>query len=182
MPLIETVPPEDPTELDDALLALESGWFGWLVVTSAAAVPVLVDRAQESAGQPAAAAADGQVRVAAIGPGTARALRDVGVEPDLVPRGRSTSRGLVEAFPAPTEPGRVLFPRGDLAATTVVAGLGARLGRDRRRRLPDRAGRPPRRRSCAGAGGRHHPRGAAHVGQHGPRSWPPGWVRRRRPP
>ena len=31
VPLIETVPPEDPTELDDALLALESGWYAWLV-------------------------------------------------------------------------------------------------------------------------------------------------------
>lgn len=123
VPLIETVPPEDPTELDDALLALESGWFGWLVLTSAAAVPVLVDRAQESAGSLVQLLADGNVRVAAIGPGTARALREVGVEPDLVPRGRSTSRGLVEAFPAPTEPARVLFPRGDLAATTVVDGL-----------------------------------------------------------
>ena len=67
--------------------------------------------------------ADGHVRVAAIGPGTARALREVGIEPDLVPRGGSTSRGLVEAFPAPTDPARVLFPRGDLAATTVVDGL-----------------------------------------------------------
>jgi uroporphyrinogen-III synthase/uroporphyrinogen III methyltransferase/synthase len=123
VPLIETVPPEDPTELDDALLALESGWFGWLVVTSAAAVPVLVDRAQESAGSLVQLLADGGVRVAAIGPGTARALREVGVEPDLIPRGGSTSRGLVEAFPAPTEPARVLFPRGDLAATTVVDGL-----------------------------------------------------------
>ncbi|GEK21965.1 uroporphyrinogen-III synthase [Cellulomonas xylanilytica] len=123
VPLIETVPPEDPTELDDALLALESGWFGWLVVTSAAAVPVLVDRAQESAGSLPQLLADGHVRVAAIGPGTARALEEVGVEPDLVPRGRSTSRGLVEAFPAPTGPARVLFPRGDLAATTVVDGL-----------------------------------------------------------
>lgn len=123
VPLIETVPPEDPTELDDALLALESGWFAWLVLTSAAAVPVLVDRAQESAGSLTQLLADGQVRVAAIGPGTARALRDAGVEPDLVPRGQSSSRALVEAWPEPAEPARVLFPRGDLAAVTVTEGL-----------------------------------------------------------
>jgi uroporphyrinogen-III synthase/uroporphyrinogen III methyltransferase/synthase len=126
VPLIETVPPEDPTELDDALLALESGWYGWLVVTSAAAVPVLVDRAAESAGSLTQLIADGHVRVAAIGPGTARALREVGVEPDLVPRGQSSSRALVEAWPSPTEPARVLFPRGDLAASTVTDGLRAR--------------------------------------------------------
>ncbi|WP_315097331.1 uroporphyrinogen-III synthase [uncultured Cellulomonas sp.] len=126
VPLIETVPPEDPTELDDALLALESGWFSWLVLTSAAAVPVLVDRAQESAGSLPQLLADGAVRVAAIGPGTARALREVGVEPDLVPRGPSTSRSLVDAWPEPTDPARVLFPRGDLAAATVTEGLHAR--------------------------------------------------------
>ena len=125
VPLIETVPPEDPTELDDALLALESGWFGWLVVTSAATVPVLVDRAQESAGSLTQLLADGQVRVAAVGPGTARALREVGIEPDLLPLGRSTSRGLVEAWPPLTEPARVLFPRGDLAAPTITDGLRA---------------------------------------------------------
>ncbi|MBO3102478.1 uroporphyrinogen-III synthase [Cellulomonas fengjieae] len=123
VPLIETVPPEDPTELDDALLALESGWYGWLVLTSAAAVPVLVDRAQATAGGLAQLLADGHVRVAAVGPGTARTLRDVGVEPALVPRGASTSRALVDAWPEPTEPARVLFPRGDLAATTVTDGL-----------------------------------------------------------
>jgi uroporphyrinogen-III synthase/uroporphyrinogen III methyltransferase/synthase len=123
VPLIETVPPEDPTELDDALLALESGWYGWLVVTRQAAVPVLADRASETAGSLTQLLADGHVRVAAIGPGTARALREVGVEPDLVPRGPSTSHALVDAWPAPTEPARVLFPRGDLAATTVTDGL-----------------------------------------------------------
>lgn len=126
VPLIETVPPEDPTELDDALLALESGWYSWLVVTSAAAVPVLVDRAQESAGSLTQLIADGHVRVAAVGPGTARALREAGVEPDLVPRGSSTARALVDSWPEPTEPARVLFPRGDLAAATVTDGLRAR--------------------------------------------------------
>ncbi|MET0789851.1 MAG: uroporphyrinogen-III synthase [Cellulomonas sp.] len=126
VPLIETVPPEDPTELDDALLALESGWYSWLVVTSAAAVPVLVDRAQESAGSLTQLLADGGVRVAAVGPGTARTLREVGVEPDLVPRGQSTSLALVESWPAPAEPARVLFPRGDLAAPTITHGLQAR--------------------------------------------------------
>ena len=93
------------------------------MLTSAAAVPVLVDRAQESAGSLTQLLADGRVRVAAIGPGTARALREAGVEPDLVPRGQSSSRALVEAWPEPAEPARVLFPRGDLAAATVTDGL-----------------------------------------------------------
>ncbi|MDM7854930.1 uroporphyrinogen-III synthase [Cellulomonas alba] len=128
VPLIETVPPDDPTELDDLLLALGSGWYGWLVVTSAAAVPVLVDRAAE-VGQPLAElVADGRVHVAAVGPGTERALRAAGVAVDLVPAGASSAAALLDAWPAPEpeRPTHVLFPRGDLAAATLADGLRAR--------------------------------------------------------
>jgi uroporphyrinogen-III synthase len=116
VPLIETIPPEDPTPLDDALLALEAGWYSWLVVTSSAAVPILVERGLHLT----------DARVAAVGPGTARALRDAGVHVDLVPPGDSTARALVASFPAPGPRPRVLFPRGDLAAPTLADGLRAR--------------------------------------------------------
>lgn len=57
------------------------------------------------------------VLVAAVGPGTARALRrTLGVEPGLVPD-RSTTTALAEAFP-PGE-GRVLLPRADIASATL---------------------------------------------------------------
>jgi len=128
VPLIETVPPDDPTELDDLLLALGSGWYAWLAVTSAAAVPVLVDRAAE-VGQPLPElVADGGVRVAAVGPGTARALEAVGLHVDLRPSGASTADALLAAWPAPAAdaPAHVLFPRGDLAAATLADGLRAR--------------------------------------------------------
>ncbi|QHT57704.1 uroporphyrinogen-III synthase [Cellulomonas sp. H30R-01] len=134
VPLVETVPPEDPTPVDDALLALGAGWYGWLVVTSQAAVPVLELRAARAGRTLAAIVGDAGVRVAAVGPGTARALREAGVTPSLVPSGESTARALVATWPAlpstadgGTGPAqRVLFPRGDLAAPTLADGLRAR--------------------------------------------------------
>ncbi|RMI03374.1 uroporphyrinogen-III synthase [Cellulomonas triticagri] len=124
VPLIQTVPPHDPTELDDALLALEVGYYGWVAVTSAAAVPVLVDRADET-GHTLAGLLDG-VRVAAVGGSTARALREAGVEVDLVPTGRSSAATLLAAWPpAGEDPARVLLPLGDLAAPTLAEGLTA---------------------------------------------------------
>jgi uroporphyrinogen-III synthase/uroporphyrinogen III methyltransferase/synthase len=124
VPLIQTVPPPDPTELDDALLALEVGYYGWVAVTSAAAVPVLVDRAEET-GHTLPELLDG-VRVAAVGGTTARALREAGVHVDLVPRGRSSAATLLAAWPpAGDEPVRVLLPLGDLAAPTLAEGLEA---------------------------------------------------------
>lgn len=134
VPLVETVPPEDPTPVDDVLLALGAGWYGWLVVTSQAAVPVLEQRAGHAGRTLAAIVADAGVHVAAVGPGTARALREAGVPPALVPTGESTARALVATWPAlpssqdgTTGPAqRVLFPRGDLAAPTLADGLRAR--------------------------------------------------------
>lgn len=124
VPLIQTVPPHDPTELDDTLLALEVGYYGWVAVTSAAAVPVLVDRAEETGHTLPELLAD--VRVAAVGGTTARALRDAGVRVDLVPRGRSSAVALLAAWPpAGEEPERVLLPLGDLAAPTLADGLRA---------------------------------------------------------
>lgn len=124
VPLIQTVPPLDPTELDDVLLALEVGYYGWVGVTSAAAVPVLVDRAEET-GHTLAGLLEG-VRVAAVGGSTARALREAGVRVDLVPVGRSSAVALLAAWPpAGEEPERVLLPLGDLAAPTLAEGLAA---------------------------------------------------------
>jgi uroporphyrinogen-III synthase len=124
VPLIQTVPPLDPTELDDVLLALEVGYYGWVAVTSAAAVPVLVDRAEETGHTLAGLLED--VRVAAVGGSTARALREAGVQVDLVPVGRSSAVALLAAWPpAGEEPERVLLPLGDLAAPTMAEGLEA---------------------------------------------------------
>ncbi|CAM5786529.1 uroporphyrinogen-III synthase [Cellulomonas persica] len=133
VPLIAIEPPPETGPLDDALLALGAGWYRWLVVTSGAAVPVLDDRAEAGGRTLASLVADGRVQVAAVGPGTARALSDAQVTAALTPRGASTGANLAAQWPTPASadagedrPPRVLFARGDLAASTVADGLRAR--------------------------------------------------------
>ena len=61
-------------------------------------------------------------RLAAIGPGTAAALRARGYEPDVVPR-ESTQEGLLAELPAPA--GRVLVAAAEGARRVIVDALGA---------------------------------------------------------
>nr|WP_232235855.1 uroporphyrinogen-III synthase [Acidipropionibacterium acidipropionici] len=83
----------------------------WLVVTSHTAVRILQE----------AGLLDGlALKVAAVGRATARALKDAGVDVDLVPQQQSGA-GLVDAW---ADPGaRVLLPVSALAAPTVGDGL-----------------------------------------------------------
>jgi uroporphyrinogen-III synthase len=85
--------------------------YDWVVVTSPFAARELLRRAHGKF--PA---------VAAIGPGTAAALRDEGVGAELVPR-VSTQEGLIAEFPRP--PGRVLFTGAERARPLLVQELGA---------------------------------------------------------
>lgn len=136
VPLIEFAPPEDLTTYDSVLNGLARGDYDWLVVTSAttvqslsARVATLVNRGRET---PATALATfvGDTRVAAVGPGTGRALERLHVVPALLPSGERSARGLLADFPradaAPTlggRPGRVLLPQSNLAEPTLAEGL-----------------------------------------------------------
>jgi uroporphyrinogen III methyltransferase / synthase len=91
--------------------ALDLSSYDWVVVTSRTAAHELATRARGS-----------RPRVAAIGPGTAAALREHGVEPALVPK-VSTQEGLVAEFPQ--APGRVLFAGAEGARRHLVEALGA---------------------------------------------------------
>jgi uroporphyrinogen-III synthase len=92
-PLIE-LRPVGPAEIDVSA-------YDWVVVTSPFGARELAHRAR------------GELPlVAAIGPGTAAALREVGIEPALVPS-ISTQEGLVADLPRP--PGRVLFAGAERA-------------------------------------------------------------------
>jgi uroporphyrinogen III methyltransferase/synthase len=102
-PLLE-VEPVGPAEVD-------SGGYDWLVVTSPRAARELAGRRRGDL-----------PRVAAIGPGTAAALRGHGIEPDLVSE-VSTQEGLVAAMPQP--PGRVLFAGAEGARPYLAEALGA---------------------------------------------------------
>jgi uroporphyrinogen III methyltransferase / synthase len=91
--------------------AVRAEGYDWVVLTSRAAVEALFARLEGSL--PA---------VAAVGPGTAAALRAHGVEPALVAR-VSTQEGLLEELPSP--PGRVLFAGAEDARDVLVRSLEA---------------------------------------------------------
>jgi uroporphyrinogen III methyltransferase/synthase len=86
--------------------------YDWLVVTSARGVEHLWRRGTLGA----------LPRVAAIGPGTANALRDRGVEPALV-ADESTQEGLLAALP--NAAGRVLFAGAESARDVLARKLDA---------------------------------------------------------
>jgi len=85
--------------------------YDWVVLTSANAVDVLFRRLE-----------GGLPNVAAIGPGTAGALRARGIEPTLVAT-RSTQEGLLAELPR--EAGRVLFAGAERARPLLVRELAA---------------------------------------------------------
>ncbi|MDQ3680863.1 MAG: uroporphyrinogen-III synthase [Actinomycetota bacterium] len=96
--------------------------YDWVVFTSVNTV----ERFVPLLGRPPAV---GTARVAAVGPGTARALARSGLEAELVPD-RFVAESLLEAFPlAPVAPvpgcGRVLLPRAAVARDVLPEGLRA---------------------------------------------------------
>ena len=96
----------------------------WLVFTSANGVAAFFDRVLAAAGLDTRAI--GGVRVAAIGPGTARALERRGVRADLVPE-RYVAESLLAAFPECARPReRVVVARAERARDVLPDGLRAR--------------------------------------------------------
>jgi uroporphyrinogen-III synthase len=91
--------------------AIDATGFDWVVITSANGAAELARRRMGAL-----------PRVAAIGSGTADALRAHGIDVDLVPS-VSTQEGLVAELPRP--PGRVLFAGAEDARTYLVDELGA---------------------------------------------------------
>jgi len=84
--------------------------YDWLVVTSPNGAEQIARRGLNLP------------RVAAVGPGTAEALRAHGIEPAFVPD-ESSQEGLLREFPRP--PGRVLFAAAEGAHRYAIDGLGA---------------------------------------------------------
>jgi uroporphyrinogen III methyltransferase/synthase len=117
---LPTIEIADPSDGGAALAraAAEVRTYDWVVFTSANAVERFVGRLRDGR-------AFGQAQLAAIGPGTADALRRRNLEPDLVPA-RAVGEALVAAFPAPPAGGgRVLLPRAAAARDVVPDGLTA---------------------------------------------------------
>ena len=108
----------DPTDGGAALRAAATRVheYDWVVFTSANAVTRLLPLLRD-------ARALGAARVAAIGPGTADALRSYNVEADLVPP-EFVAESLLDAFDAGS--GRVLLPRAAVARDVLPDGLRAK--------------------------------------------------------
>jgi uroporphyrinogen-III synthase len=92
-------------------LPLRAAGYDWVVLTSRNAVDALFARLEGDL-----------PKVAAVGRGTAEALRERGIEPDLVAR-VSTQEGLAAELPRPA--GRVLIPAAEGARGVLVQELGA---------------------------------------------------------
>jgi len=101
-PLIEIEPFDDPVDVDG---------YEWVIVTSPNGARELVRRACGSL-----------PKVAAVGPGTAETLRELGIEPAFVPR-VSSQDGLLEEFPRPE--GRILFAAAEGARRRAIDALQA---------------------------------------------------------
>jgi len=98
--------------------------YEWLVFTSPNGVGAFFERGLAPSGRDSRAL--GGLRVAAIGPGTARELATHGITVDLVPE-RFVAESLLEAFPAPSAAGaKVLLARAEQARDVLPEGLGER--------------------------------------------------------
>lgn len=107
-PAIRIRPPRSWARVDRAIARLRDGGYRWVVLTSANGVRLFFERLT-AAGLDARAFGD--TKVAAVGSGTAAALRAAGIEADLVP-GTYTTGAIGRAFPRGE--GRVLLARADV--------------------------------------------------------------------
>ncbi|HET8584544.1 MAG TPA: uroporphyrinogen-III synthase [Casimicrobiaceae bacterium] len=89
---------------------IDGAGYDWVIVTSSNGADELTRRGVNLP------------RIAAVGPGTAEALRAHGVEPAFVPR-ESSQDGLLREFPQPA--GRVLFAAAEGARRGPIDALGA---------------------------------------------------------
>ncbi|MBM3264856.1 MAG: uroporphyrinogen-III C-methyltransferase, partial [candidate division Zixibacteria bacterium] len=120
-PLIRFETPKDSAALD--LFIDEAMDFDWLVFTSAHAVDRWFERIRARAKDARSLAG---VRIAAVGPGTAKTLERYGVLADYRPdtfRAETLAEGMAKWFDLGGA--KVLFPCSDIASDTVCEGLTA---------------------------------------------------------
>lgn len=119
-PVVNFVASDDSSELDRLLGLLQSGFFEWVVVTSATTVDVfnhLNVVIPES------------TRVAAIGETTEQALNFAGYRVDYVPRADNSPRGFLAALPEGFTGSKVFIPHSETSEPILESGV-ADLGID----------------------------------------------------
>jgi uroporphyrinogen III methyltransferase/synthase len=124
VPTIAVEPPRTPQQMERAVKGLVTGRYQWVAFTSTNAVRAVREKLEEY-GLDARAFAG--VKVAAVGEQTAKALREFGIMPDLVPEGEQSAEGLADAWPAYDDIldpiNRVLLPRADIATEGLLGRL-----------------------------------------------------------
>lgn len=113
------IEPLEQAPIDKAVRELNS--YEWLILTSATGVRFFQD-ALERAGRDARALAD--TSIAVIGPTTAKALREIGLRPDLVPK-RFVAESLLEAMKGEenVRGERILIATAEDSRGVLAAGL-----------------------------------------------------------
>ena len=117
-PAIAIVSPEDFAPLDAAIGRLEQ--YDWLIVTSANGARALLDRMAALGRSPLELA---HLTIGAIGPATAEALAEHGLQASFVPSAYVAESILAEISDLAGK--RILLPRADIARETLAAGLRA---------------------------------------------------------
>jgi uroporphyrinogen-III synthase len=119
VPVLEIVPPHSYEALDEAVGNL--GRYDWLILTSANAVRVLAERASVVGVSLNKFAPE---RIAAVGPATAEAARDAGLQVALVPK-EYVAESLVADLKVEIVGTRVLLARAAVARDVIPDGLRA---------------------------------------------------------
>ena len=117
-PTIAIQPPENWQPLDAAVADLARRDYDWVIFTSTNGVRFFWERLEEAGLD---ARAFGGVRLAAIGPVTAEALREHGLQPDLVP-GQYVAEAILDEI-GRLSGKRVLLPRANIARPALAKGL-----------------------------------------------------------
>ena len=119
-PAIRVEPPTSWSAVDRSATRLRDGRYAWVVFTSANGVRFFFSRLRTARLD---TRAFGAARIAAVGAGTAEALRFHGIEPDLTPR-TFTTEAIGRAFPRGTGP--VLLARADTTEPGLEEALRAK--------------------------------------------------------
>jgi uroporphyrinogen-III synthase len=117
-PLVRFAPPEDSSQLDEALRRVHS--FDVIVFLSANAVRFFCARARDLG--LAFAKKDDIPRIAAVGPATSQALAAAGISVDYIPS-QPSAEALAREFGQSLSGRSILLPRSDLGDDAIVAAL-----------------------------------------------------------
>jgi uroporphyrinogen-III synthase len=117
IPTIEIVPPDSYAALDEALTQLES--FDWLLFTSANAVEAFAERLRLCGDAIDAS----NVKIAVIGPATARAIEAMGLSVSVIPQ-HYVAESLVESLLSYAQGSHMLLVRAEEARDVLPEALG----------------------------------------------------------